>query len=276
MLLLQRSNSHLLSLDLESHRSGAFVAQIGAPTTIWYRDLDPWTPKFTSEWMSPSMPRCYMLWWLWLTKLQGTEVVEWLLCIWWANYVVSNKSRPWSICLALGQLCFVNTVSMQHVRIACWHRWNPMPTCWSTNLLLLLLLFQPMKSNSKSQKIPPRILYSACPGQELHKCLAATVWNIVKHAGMSSARLFPFCYFVIVRLLYFCIWTAATIWSKPQRHFGMSCLRFSWVQRSNSFRTLSLPSTQNHTLLARALDNLIQLAVFHQFAALGSLDRTGK
>ena len=42
MLLLPRSNSHLLRLDLESHRSGAFVAQIGAPT-IRYRDLDPWT-----------------------------------------------------------------------------------------------------------------------------------------------------------------------------------------------------------------------------------------
>ena len=42
MLLLPRSNSHLLRLDLESHRSGAFVAQIGAPT-MWYRDLDPWT-----------------------------------------------------------------------------------------------------------------------------------------------------------------------------------------------------------------------------------------
>ena len=127
--------------------------------------------------------------------------------------------------------------------------------------------------------IPPRILDSACPGQELHKCLAwqclaTTVWNIVKHAGMSSARLFLFCYFV--HLLYFCIWTAVIIWSKPQRHFGISCLRFSWVQRSNSFRTLSLPSTQNPTLLARAVDNLIQLAVFHQFAALGSLDRTGK
>ena len=36
MLLLQRSNSQLLlSLDLESHRSGAFAAQIGAPTTTW-------------------------------------------------------------------------------------------------------------------------------------------------------------------------------------------------------------------------------------------------
>ena len=42
MLLLPRSNSHLLRLDLESHRSGAFVAQIGAPT-IRKRDLDPWT-----------------------------------------------------------------------------------------------------------------------------------------------------------------------------------------------------------------------------------------
>ena len=42
MLLLPRSNSHLLRLDLESHRSGAFVAQIGAPT-IRYGDLDPWT-----------------------------------------------------------------------------------------------------------------------------------------------------------------------------------------------------------------------------------------
>ena len=42
MLLLLRSNSHLLRLDLESHRSGAFVAQTGAPT-IRYRDSDPWT-----------------------------------------------------------------------------------------------------------------------------------------------------------------------------------------------------------------------------------------
>ena len=132
--------------------------------------------------------------------------------------------------------------------------------------------FNPWKATPSPKKIPPRILYSACPGQELHKCLATTVWNIVKHAGMSLARLFPFCYFVC--LLYFCIWTAAIIWSKPQRHFGISYLRFSWVQRSSSFRTLSLPSTQNPTLLARALDNLIQLAVFHQFAALGNLDRT--
>ena len=79
MLLLQRSKSQL-SLDLESHRSGAFVAQIGAPT-IWYKDSDPWTQKLTSEWTSPSMLRCYMLWRLWLTKLQGTEVVVWLACI---------------------------------------------------------------------------------------------------------------------------------------------------------------------------------------------------
>ena len=42
MLLLPRSNNHLLRLDLESHRSGAFVAQIGVPT-MWHRDLDPWT-----------------------------------------------------------------------------------------------------------------------------------------------------------------------------------------------------------------------------------------
>ena len=56
--MLQRSNSLLPSLDLDSHRDrGAFAAQIGAPT-IWYRDLDPWTQKFTSEWISPSMLRC--------------------------------------------------------------------------------------------------------------------------------------------------------------------------------------------------------------------------
>ena len=30
--------------------------------------------------------------WRWLTKLQGTEVVVCLLCIWWANYGVSNKA----------------------------------------------------------------------------------------------------------------------------------------------------------------------------------------
>ena len=57
----------------------------GTNNNMWYRDLDPWTQKFTSEWMSLSMPRCYMLWWLWLTKLQGTEVVACLLCIWWVN-----------------------------------------------------------------------------------------------------------------------------------------------------------------------------------------------
>ena len=84
MLLLPRSNSHLLRLDLESHRSGAFVAQIGAPT-IRYGDLDPWTEKFTLEWIAPSMLRCYTRWWGWWTKLQGTEVVVWLLCAWWAN-----------------------------------------------------------------------------------------------------------------------------------------------------------------------------------------------
>ena len=96
---------------------------------------------------------------------------------------------------------------MQHVRIPCRHRWNPMPTHWCTNLLLFL--FQSMKGNSKT--IPPRILYSACPGQELHKCLdrqclATTFWNIVKHARMSSAWLFLcmfYCIFVYGRLQLF-------------------------------------------------------------------------
>ena len=146
ILWLPRSNSHLLGLDLESHRSGAFVAQTGAPT-IRYRDLD--------------------------------------------------------------------TVSMQHVRIPCRHRWNPMPTHCCTNLLLFL--FQSMKSNSK--KILRRILHSACPGQELHKCLdrqclATTFWNIVKHARMSSAWLF-LCMFIVFLYMDGCnylVQAAAVLW----------------------------------------------------------------
>ena len=104
---------------------------------------------------------------------------------------------------------------MQHVRIPCRHRRNPMPTRWCANLLLLL--FQSMKSNS--QKIPPRILYPTCPGQELHKCLdwqclATTVWSIVKHARMSLARLF-LCMFIVFLYMDGCnylVQAAAVLW----------------------------------------------------------------
>ena len=155
---------------------------------------------------------------------------------------------------------------MQHVRIPCRHRWNPMPTRWCANLLLLL--FQCMKSNS--QKIPPRILYPACPGQELHKCLdwqclATTVWSIVKHARMSLARLF-LCMFIVFLCMDGCnylVQAAAVLWD----YLPSLCMS------GEAIASKHYPSLALRMPACLHLDNLIQLAVFHQFAALGSLDR---
>ena len=147
-----------------------------------------------------------------------------------------------------------------------------MPTYWCTNLLLLL--FQFMKRNSKSKKKLPRILYSACPGQELHKCLAwqclaTTVWNIVKHGKTSSARSFWLFLFLF---LYGRLQPVSPSLSGTSGLLAFAFDEFREAIASKHYPSLALRIPP--CLQGNLLDNLIQLAVFHQFAELGSLDRT--
>ena len=134
--------------------------------------------------------------------------------------LVDQIAGNWSCGMAsvhlMGQLrgCLIKQ-AVEHLlgigaALLCQHRLNAtclnlLLNCWNTPTYrctgLLLLLFQPMKRNSKSKKSLTRILHSA------HKCLAwqclaTTFWNIEKHARMSSSGLFLSCFCMFIVFLY--------------------------------------------------------------------------
>ena len=134
--------------------------------------------------------------------------------------------------------------------------------------------FNLWKGTPSPRKKLPRVLYSACPGQELHKCLAwqclaTTVWNIVKHGKASSAR--SFCLFVFL-FLYGRLQPVSPSLSGTSGLLAFAFDEFREAIASKHYPPLTLRIPP--CLQGNVLDNLIQLAVFHQFAELGSLDRT--